>query len=129
MQKAPVLQREIGASACLNSRFDLVADPYLADTRYPAPAARCDHHDAAAEAASPVTVTMAVAVITHSTTTPTATTTGGSCGRNERGGANSGDGSDGEDQCRMKAPSEKSSRSDSSPLASSAGQPTAIWYL
>jgi hypothetical protein len=34
-----------------------------------------------------------------------------------------------EDQCRMKAPSERSSRSDSSPLASSAGQPTAIWYL
>src|SRR5262245_33350108 len=52
MQKAPVLQREIGASACLNSRFDLVADPYLADTRYPAPAARCDHHDAAADAAA-----------------------------------------------------------------------------
>src|SRR5262245_38578049 len=95
MQKAPVLQREIGASACLNSRFDLVADPYLADTRYPAPAARCDQHDAAAEAASPGTVTMAVAmaVITHSTTT-LAATAGESCGRNERGGADGGDASD-----------------------------------
>src|SRR5262245_49017452 len=70
-----------------------VADPYLADTRHPAPAVRCDHHDAAAEAASPVTVPMVV--ITHSTATLAATTSG-SCGRNERGGANGGDGSDGE---------------------------------
>src|SRR5262245_15884380 len=66
--------------------FDLVADIYLAETRHPAPAA-LDHHDDAG-AASPVAVAMAVAVIaaTHSTTT-FAATAGGSCGRNERGGA------------------------------------------
>src|SRR5262245_33322973 len=94
IQRLRSCSQDRGLCVCLKQSITIsVADPYLADTRHPAPAARCNHHDAAAvKAASPVTVAMVV--ITHSTTT-LAATTGGSCGRNERGGANGGDGSDG----------------------------------
>src|SRR5262245_14729541 len=88
-----------GLGVCLKQSIsNSVTDPYLADTRHPAPAARCDHHDAAAEAASPVTV--AVAVIAHSTTAFAATASG-SGSRNERGGADGSDGSDGKIDLRI----------------------------
>src|SRR5437868_7220084 len=75
---------------------DSVADIYPAEAAHPSPAARSNHHDAI-EAASPVTV--AVIATTHSTTTHSTTTlaaTGGSFGRNERRGADGGDGGDSE---------------------------------
>src|SRR5262245_16369054 len=69
-----------------------VADINPAEAAHPPPAARSNHHDAA-EATSPVSV--AVIATTHSTTLAA---TGGSLGRDECRGADSGDGCDSE-QC------------------------------
>src|SRR5262245_31003359 len=91
---APVLRRETGASAVRTETVgvDLVADIYSAETGHPSPAAGFDHHDAAE--AAPVAMAPMAVMATHSTTTLAAT--GGSFGRDERRGADSGDGDDSE---------------------------------
>src|SRR5215471_10561070 len=71
---------------------DLVADIYSAETGHPSPAAGFDHHDAAE--AAPVAMAPMAVMATHSTTTLAAA--GGSFGRDERRGADSGDGGDSE---------------------------------
>src|SRR5262249_22637504 len=94
---APVLRRETGASASTETGdVDLVADVDPAEAGHPRPAAGPDYHDAA-EAAPVAMVPMAV-MATHATThaTTLAPTASGSFGRDERRGADSGDGGDSE---------------------------------
>src|ERR1700747_3601571 len=71
---------------------DLVADIYPAEAGHPAPAAGSDDHEAAE--AAPVAMAPMAVMTAHSTTHAPAAS--GSCGRDERRGADSGDGGDGE---------------------------------
>src|SRR6516164_4749701 len=84
---APVLRRQTGASASTEIvDVDLVADIYPAEAAHPSPAAGFDYHDAAeAVAVAPMAV--------MATLDPAAS---GGLGRDERRGADSGDGGDGE---------------------------------
>src|SRR5262249_24731327 len=85
MQRPRSCEQDRGLCVCLKQSISVVAGPYPANTRQPAPAAWCGHHRAAAEAASQETVAViALAVIAVAVM---ADTTGGSRGRNERGGA------------------------------------------
>src|SRR5215831_14513604 len=71
----------------------LIADVHPAETGHPTPAAWSDHHDAA-ETTAPVAVAPVMAA-THAAALAAA---GGSFGRDERGGADSGDGGDSENR-------------------------------
>src|SRR6516165_10244151 len=92
---APVLRRQTGASASTEIvDVDLVADIYPAEAAHPSPAAGFDYYDAAeAVAVAPMAV-MATHATTHATTLAPAAS--GSLGRDERRGADSGDGGDSE---------------------------------
>jgi hypothetical protein len=91
---APVSRRKTGASASTETvDVDLVADIHPAEAGHPTPAAGSDHHDTA-EAAAPVAVTPVMAA-THAAALAT---TGGSFGRDERGGADGGDGGNSENR-------------------------------
>ena|SRR6516162_3064574 len=85
--------RETGASASTETvDVDLVADIYPAEAGHPSPAAGSDYHDAAE--AAPVAMAPMAVMATHATTLSPAA--GGSFGRDERRGSDSGDGGDSE---------------------------------
>src|SRR6516225_12002981 len=87
------LRRETGASASTETvDVDLVADIYAAEAGHPSPAAGSDYHDAAE--AAPVAMAPRAVTATHATTLSPAA--GGSFGRDERRGSDSGDGGDSE---------------------------------
>src|SRR6266404_7592457 len=94
---APVSRRQTGASASTQTvDVDLVADIYPAEAAYPSPAAGSDDHEAAV--AAPVAMAPMAVIATHATThaTTLAPAASGSFGRDERRGADSGDGGDSE---------------------------------
>ena len=91
---APVSRRETGVSASPETiDVDSVADIYPADAGHPSPAAGSDDHEAAPVAMAPMAV-MATHATTHATTFAPAAS--GSFGRDERRGADRGDGGDSE---------------------------------
>jgi len=93
---APVLRRQTGASATETVDVDLVADIYPAEAAHPSPAAGSDDHEAAV--AAPVAMAPMAVIATHATThaTTLAPAASGSFGRDERRGADRGDGGDSE---------------------------------
>src|SRR5262252_8177963 len=88
---APVSRRETGASASTETvDVDLVADIYPADAAHPSPAAGADDHEAAVAVVAPMAV-----MATHAATTLAPAASGG-FGRDERRGADRGDGGNSE---------------------------------
>src|SRR5262249_24794707 len=71
------------------SMSNSVADIHPAEARYPSPAARSNHYDAA-EATSPIAMAVPGVAPAHSTATLAAA--GGNFGRNERRDTNCGEG-------------------------------------